>query len=34
MESNLIFTRLMGSDVEARRHFIESNAKFVVNLDI
>jgi DNA gyrase/topoisomerase IV subunit B len=24
----------MGSDVEARRTFIEKNAKFVVNLDI
>jgi DNA gyrase subunit B len=27
------FTDLMGSDVEARRTFIETNAKFVVNLD-
>jgi DNA gyrase/topoisomerase IV subunit B len=24
----------MGSDVEARRTFIEKNAKFVVNLDV
>jgi len=24
----------MGSDVEARREFIERNAKFVVNLDV
>ena len=28
------FQNLMGSDVEARRSFIERNAKFVVNLDI
>ena len=28
------FQNLMGSDVEARRTFIEKNAKFVVNLDI
>ena len=28
------FQDLMGSDVEARRSFIERNAKFVVNLDI
>jgi DNA gyrase subunit B len=28
------FQDLMGSDVEARRSFIEKNAKFVVNLDI
>ena len=28
------FQNLMGSDVEARRSFIERNAKFVVNLDV
>jgi len=28
------FQNLMGSDVEARRTFIERNAKFVVNLDV
>lgn len=28
------FQDLMGSDVEARRKFIETNAKFVVNLDV
>ena len=28
------FQNLMGHDVEARRTFIEQNAKFVVNLDI
>ena len=28
------FQNLMGSDVEARRAFIEKNAKFVVNLDV
>ena len=27
------FQNLMGSDVEARRTFIEKNAKFVANLD-
>jgi DNA gyrase subunit B len=30
----ITFQDLMGSDVEARRSFIEKNAKFVVNLDI
>jgi DNA gyrase subunit B len=30
----ITFQNLMGSDVEARRSFIEKNAKFVVNLDI
>ncbi|MFQ6603944.1 MAG: DNA topoisomerase (ATP-hydrolyzing) subunit B [Fidelibacterota bacterium] len=34
VEASRIFQDLMGSDVEARRNFIESNAKFVVNLDI
>ncbi len=33
-EATRIFTDLMGSDVEARRSFIEKNAQFVVNLDI
>ena len=33
-ESNRIFSRLMGEDVNARREFIEENAKFVVNLDV
>ena len=28
------FQNLMGSDVEARRTFIETNARFVVNLDV
>ena len=28
------FQNLMGADVEARRSFIEKNAKFVVNLDV
>ena len=32
-EATKTFTDLMGSDVEARRTFIETNAKFVVNLD-
>jgi len=34
MEASKNFQDLMGSDVEARRLFIETNAKFVVNLDI
>lgn len=33
-EAAKTFTDLMGSDVEARRRFIESNARFVSNLDI
>lgn len=33
-EAAKTFTDLMGSDVEARRTFIEANAKFVGNLDI
>jgi len=34
VEAAKTFTDLMGSDVEARRSFIEANAKFVGNLDI
>jgi len=34
VEAAETFQDLMGSDVEARRSFIETNAKFVVNLDI
>ena len=34
MDATKTFTDLMGSDVEARRRFIEENAKFVVNLDV
>ncbi len=33
-EAHKYFQNLMGQDVEARRQFIETNAKFVVNLDI
>ena len=33
-EAAKTFTDLMGSDVEARRHFIETNAKFVSYLDV
>ena len=29
-----IFSLLMGEEVEPRRQWIESNAKYVVNLDI
>ena len=34
MDASKTFQELMGSDVEARRAFIEKNAKFVSNLDI
>jgi DNA gyrase subunit B len=33
-EADLIFSRLMGDDVEPRREFIEKNAKYVKNLDV
>jgi DNA gyrase subunit B len=33
-EADLIFSRLMGDDVEPRRQFIEANAKYVKNLDV
>ena len=34
VESDLIFTTLMGEDVESRRKFIEENALDVKNLDV
>ena len=34
VEADRIFTILMGDNVEARRHFIESNAMFVKNLSL
>jgi DNA gyrase subunit B len=34
VEAAETFQSLMGHDVEARRTFIERNAKFVVNLDV
>jgi DNA gyrase subunit B len=34
VETNEIFTTLMGEDVEKRRKFIEDNALDVKNLDI
>ena len=33
-EANEIFTKLMGEEVEPRRDFIVTQAKFVANLDI
>jgi DNA gyrase subunit B len=33
-EAALLFERLMGDDVQARREFIEKNARYVKNLDI
>jgi len=34
VESDAIFTTLMGEDVESRRKFIEENALEVKNLDV
>ena len=34
VEANLIFSTLMGEDVESRREFIVSNSKLATNLDI
>ena len=34
VKADHIFTQLMGEEVGGRRTFIETNAKFVVNLDI
>ncbi len=34
VEANRIFYKLMGEEVEGRREFIQSNAQFVVNLDV
>ena len=34
VQSDLIFTTLMGEDVESRRKFIEENALDVKNLDV
>ena len=33
-EADRTFTKLMGEEVEPRRDFIETHAKFVTNLDI
>ncbi len=34
VKADHIFTQLMGEEVSGRREFIETNAKFVVNLDV
>ncbi len=34
MEADMVFDMLMGEDVEPRRNFIQTNAKYVKNLDI
>ncbi|MGD8278369.1 MAG: DNA gyrase subunit B, partial [Gemmatimonadota bacterium] len=34
VEADLIFSTLMGDDVEPRRNFIEKNARYVKNLDV
>ena len=34
VDTNLVFSKLMGEVVESRREFIVSKAKFVSNLDI
>ena len=34
IEADKIFTVLMGEEVEPRREFIETNAKYVENLDV
>jgi DNA gyrase subunit B len=33
-QASMLFSRLMGDDVEPRREFIKKNARFVRNLDI
>jgi DNA gyrase subunit B len=34
IESDLVFSMLMGDDVEPRRNFIQKNAKYATNVDV
>ena len=34
LEANMVFSMLMGDDVDPRRDFIDKNAKFASNIDV